>query len=85
MPLSPQTIEKISNSPEGQEIKEFLLEEMEKLDRISDIPDDWVESQKAIEVTARKRAAAVLSMALSPLISFQERKETDTSGREYGL
>ena len=72
MELSQATIKKLNSSREGIELKTFIASLISSLDRVSDIPDDWDEKQKAIEMTARKRASTKLAEILKPLVDYVE-------------
>jgi len=77
MELSPEIAVKLNNSKEGKHLKKFITSKVNSLDRISDIPDDWDKEQKAIEITARKRAAEKLAEILKPLIESEEVPEKE--------
>ena len=72
MKLSKQTIERLTKSKEGGELKRFLVDQIDSLDRVSDIPNEWTDRQKAIEMTARKLAAEKLTKILAPILGFKE-------------
>jgi len=69
--MSPQTIEKLTKSPEGQELVTFLVSEIRKLDRVSDImlADD---RELAVELLARQRASQRLATILKPFLEQQQ-------------
>jgi hypothetical protein len=77
MELSQVTIKKINSSREGAELKKFITCLTRSLDRVSDIPDNWSKEQKAIEVTARKRAATKLAEILKPFADYVEPQEKE--------
>lgn len=72
MKLSKRTIERLTKSKEGEELKKFLMNQINSLDRVSDIPNDWTDRQKAVEMTARKLAAEKLTKILEPILDFKE-------------
>jgi len=72
MNLSKQTIERLTKSKEGEELQLFLKDQINSLDRVSDIPNEWTDRQKAVEMTARKEAAETLTKILGPLLGFRE-------------
>jgi hypothetical protein len=69
--MSPQAIEKLTKSPEGQELVTFLVNEIRKLDRVSDIifADD---RELAVELLARQRASQILATILKPFLSKKQ-------------
>ena len=72
MNLSKQTIERLTKSKEGEELQLFLKDQINSLDRVSDIPNEWTDRQKAVEMTARKEAAETLTKISGPLLGFRE-------------
>ena len=72
MKLSEQTIKRLTKSKEGEELKRFLIDQISSLDKVSDIPNEWNDRQKAIEMTARKLAAEKLTKILAPILGFRE-------------
>ena len=82
--IEPQTVKKILDSPEGQELIAYLGEVLEELNNISDI--DIVsnyEKEIAIEVTARKRAYEKLKKILQPFLSLSRNAIIEGKGSEY--
>ena len=77
MKLSEQTIKRLTKSKEGEELKRFLIDQINSLDRVSDIPNDWTDRQKAVEMTARKLAAEKLTKILAPILGFREVTEKE--------
>ena len=77
MKLSEQTIKRLNNSKEGEELKKFLTDKISSLDRVSDIPNDWDDRQKAIEVSAKKRAVEILAKMLAPILGYSEPVEIE--------
>ena len=77
MKLSEQTIKRLTKSKEGEELKRFLIDQISSLDKVSDIPNEWYDRQKAVEMTARKLAAEKLTKILAPILGFREVIEKD--------
>lgn len=69
--MSPQSIEKLTKSPEGQELVAFMVSEIRKLDRVSDIilTND---RELAVELLARKRASQKLATILKPFLEHNQ-------------
>jgi len=77
MKLSEQTIKRLTKSKEGEELKRFLIDQISSLDKVSDIPNEWNDRQKAIEMTARKLATEKLNKMLEPILGFREVTEKE--------
>ena len=77
MKLSEQTIKRLTKSKEGEELQLFLKDQINSLDRVSDIPDEWDAERKSIEVSARKLATEKLNKMLEPLLGFREVTEKE--------
>ena len=77
MKLSNQTIKRLTKSKEGEELKRFLMDQINSLDRVSDIPSEWTDRQKAVEMTARKLAVKKLTKILAPILGFKEPVEPE--------
>jgi hypothetical protein len=73
--MKKETIKKILNSTEGEDLCIFIKKTIGSLDRCADIPDSWTDKQKAIEITSRKRAAEKLAEILKPFVEYEELPE----------
>ena len=77
MKLSKETIKRLTKSKEGEELQLFLKDQINSLDRVSDIPNEWDAKRKAIEVSARKLATEKLNKMLEPILGFRETVEKE--------
>ena len=83
MKLSNQTIKRLTKSKEGEELKRFLMDQINSLDRVSDIPSEWTDRQKAVEMTARKLEVKKLNKLLAPILGFKEPVEPEEPVEPY--
>jgi hypothetical protein len=79
--LNPDFFKKLMETPEGQKLKEFFLEEADNLNRLDDIKIDDPQAL-ALETKSRQRAYEVVMKMLSTLTAdnqFGTMKEKDDS------
>lgn len=72
MSLNPDTIKRLSQMPEGQELKEFITNRITSLNTTHDI-EHTNDRDIAVEVVARKRAVTKLAEILSGLHYIEEK------------
>ena len=83
--LNPKVIAKLVKSTDAQKVISHLRYLIGRLDRNSDIPDDWTNEQRGAEVLARKRAVQQLRKVTQPFDDFlpEEEKESTKEGSLY--
>lgn len=74
----------IQNHPDFIAFRRHVEGAINLLNQCTDIPDDWPAEQKALEVTARKRAVSILNKVLEPL-QIQTDIDNSREREKYGL
>ena len=74
----------IQNHPDFIAFRNHVEGAINILNVCTDIPDDWNAEQKALEVTARKRAIVILRKVLEPL-QLQPEQDNSNQRAKYGL
>jgi hypothetical protein len=74
----------IQNHPDFIAFRNHVEGAVSLLNQCVDIPDEWTAEQKAVELTARKRASEILHKVLEPL-QLQPEPNNTAAREKYGL